>query len=157
MLNENKSDESFMLEALRQATYAFKEDEVPVGCVIVKDGKIITKAYNQVEKLKDPTAHAEILAITQACGELGNKWLYDCTLYVTIEPCLMCAGALILSRIKRVVFGARDEKTGAFGSKIDITKTKLNHDIEVNCGILSDECGDIMTEFFRKKRVKVSE
>jgi len=147
-------DEFYMQKALQQAAYAFKEDEVPVGTVIIYDNKIIAKSYNQVEKLKDPTAHAEMIAITQASSFLKSKWLQKCTLYVTIEPCLMCAGALILSRIKKVVFGAKDPKTGAFGSKVDINSLGLNHRIKTKDGVLREDCSQILQEFFRNKRKK---
>lgn len=141
-----------MQKALLEASYAFREEEVPVGAVIVYKGKIIAKAHNQVEKLKDPTAHAEIIAITQAASFLKSKWLLDCIFYVTVEPCSMCAGALLLSRIKEVVFGASDLKTGAFGSKVDINKLRLNHKIRVRKGILEAECSQILKDFFKKKR-----
>ena len=148
-------DESYMREAFRQAVRAAENDEVPVGAVIVYQNQIIARAYNQVELLKDPTAHAEMIAITQATNFLQLKWLRDCTLYVTIEPCSMCAGALILSRIDRVVFGAHDEKTGACGSIINIVQhNKLNHQVDLTHGIIADECGALMSDFFRKKRKK---
>jgi tRNA(adenine34) deaminase len=144
-----------MKEAIRQAAMASENDEVPVGAVIVHQNKIIAKAHNQIELLKDPTAHAEMIAITQATNFLQSKWLQECTLYVTIEPCSMCAGALILSRIDRVVFGAHDEKTGACGSIINIAQhSKLNHMINISHGILQDECGALMSDFFRNKRKK---
>src|ERR1700684_2191641 len=113
-------DEIFMKEALRQAQKAAQEDEVPVGAVIVFNKKIIARSHNQIELLKDPTAHAEMIAITQATNYLSSKWLQECSLYVTIEPCSMCAGALVLARIARVCFGAQDPKTGACGSVINI-------------------------------------
>ena len=144
----------YMHKALKQAAYAYQEDEVPVGAVIVHNNRAITQSYNQVEKLKDPTAHAEILAITQAASFLGSKWLTGCTLYVTIEPCTMCAGALVLSRIDRIVFGAADPKTGAFGSRCDVNSMGLNHIIQVERGILADECGRILKDFFNAKRGK---
>ena len=148
-----KTDEIFMMEAIRQAKTAFAADEVPVGAVIVYERKIIAKAHNQIEILKDPTAHAEMIAITQATNYLSSKWLRECTLYVTIEPCSMCAGALVLARIARVCFGAKDPKTGACGSVINIANHKfLNHRIEVNGGILADECSDLVSTFFQKKR-----
>ena len=148
-------DETYMKEALRQAMTASESDEVPVGAVIVHQNKIIARAHNQIELLKDPTAHAEMIAITQATNFLQLKWLQDCTLYVTIEPCSMCAGALILSRIDRVVFGAHDEKTGACGSIINIAQnSKLNHTINISHGILQDECGALMSNFFKNKRKK---
>ncbi|HPN88772.1 MAG TPA: tRNA adenosine(34) deaminase TadA [Candidatus Omnitrophota bacterium] len=148
-------DVFFMREALKEAEEAFKKDEVPVGAVIVLENKIIAKAHNQVETLKDPTAHAEILAITQAANTLSCKWLYDCTLYVTIEPCSMCAGALVLSRIKKICFGAKDIKAGACGSIFNIARhKKLNHRMEVKKGVLEKECAFLMTEFFKSKREK---
>ena len=145
---------SFMEEALKQARIAFQKDEVPVGAVITYQNRIIARSYNQVELLKDPTAHAEMLVITMACEALQSKWLEAGTLYVTIEPCAMCAGALILSRIKRVVFGAVDPKTGAFGSKVDINSLKLNHKIEVEKGMMEEECSSLIHEFFEKKRLQ---
>lgn len=151
-------DELYMKEAYRQALTAAEKDEVPVGCVIVHQNRIIAKAYNQIELLKDPTAHAEMIAITQATNYLQLKWLQGCTMYVTIEPCSMCSGALVLSRIDRVVFGAHDEKTGASGSIVNIMQhPKLNHQINVAHGIMKDECGALLTDFFRKKRKKAAE
>lgn len=151
-------DEIYMREAIKQAKVASQEDEVPVGAIIVHQNKIIAKAYNQVELLKDPTAHAEMIAITQATNFLKLKWLQDCTMYVTIEPCSMCTGALILSRIGRVVFGAYDVKTGACGSVINIAQhSKLNHTIDLSQGILQEECGALMSDFFRKKRRRAAE
>ena len=148
-----KTDEIFMMEAIRQALKASAADEVPVGAVIVYERKIIAKAHNQIETLKDPTAHAEMIAITQATNYLSSKWLRECTLYVTIEPCSMCAGALVLARIARVCFGAKDPKTGACGSVINIANHKsLNHRMEVDGGILTDECSELVSEFFQKKR-----
>lgn len=138
--------------ALKQAEYAFKEDEVPVGAVIVYEHKVIAKGYNRIERLKDPTAHAEMLAITAAASYLKSKWLKKCSIYVTIEPCSMCAGALILARIDKVFFGASDPKTGAFGSKLNINTLKLNHKLKVKSGILEKECSQILKEFFKNKR-----
>ena len=150
-------DEFYMREALRQAVIAGEKDEVPVGAVIVHQNIIIAKAHNQVELLKDPTAHAEMIALTQAANFLQSKWLQDCTMYVTIEPCSMCSGALILSRIDRVVFGAHDEKTGACGSVFNIVQSgKLNHSVELTHGILQPECGGIMSDFFKKKRNRLN-
>ena len=146
-------EQTYMKEALRQAIMAAEKDEVPVGAVIVHQNKIIAKAHNQIEMLKDPTAHAEMIAITQAAHFLQSKWLRDCTMYVTIEPCSMCSGALVLSRINRVVFGAHDEKTGACGSVINIAQhNQLNHHINLSSGLLGDECGTLISEFFKKKR-----
>lgn len=142
-----------MKEALRQAQRALDSDEVPVGCVIVHKDKIIARAHNQVEMLKDPTAHAEMIAITQAASALGSKWLQGASVYVTIEPCRMCAGALLLARINKLVFGADDPKTGAFGSVCDVLKSRnLNHRFEIGRNILRQECSFIVSEFFRNKR-----
>ena len=150
-----KLDELLMQEALRQAQKAGEADEVPIGAVIVYQNKVIAKAHNQVELLKDPTAHAEMIAITQATNYLGVKWLQECTLYVTIEPCSMCAGALVLARLGRLCFGAQEPKTGACGSVINIAQHKqLNHNLDVQGGILAAQCGGIVSEFFQKKRKK---
>jgi len=142
----------YMQKALHQAQCAFEEDEVPVGAVIVYQDKIIAQAHNQVERLRDPTAHAEMLAITQAAAFLKSKWLHNCTIYATMEPCAMCAGALILARIAWVVFAACDPKTGAFGSKIDINSLRLNHHIKVKKGILEKDCSQLLKNFFKAKR-----
>ena len=150
--------EIYMREALKQARVAYEQDEVPVGAVIVHGNQIIAKAHNQVEALKDPTAHAEMIAVTSATATLECKWLHDCTLYVTIEPCSMCAGALVLSRMKTICFGASDPKTGACGSVVNIPQNhRLNHQIELIPGILQGECGDLMSRFFAGKRNKISE
>jgi len=150
-----KPDEAYMLEAIKEACAAADRDEVPVGAVIVCAGKIIGRAHNQVELLKDPTAHAEMIAITQATNFLGNKWLSEATMYVTIEPCSMCAGALVLARMRRLVFGALDPKTGACGSVYDIVRHQtLNHRVAVRSGVLADECGLLLSEFFKTKRAK---
>ena len=144
-----------MSEALKEAVKAFEADEVPVGAVIVHDGRMIAKAHNQIKLLKDPTAHAEMIAITQAASYLGNERLLNTTVYVTIEPCTMCAGALILARVKRLVYGAADPKTGAFGSVLDINKKRLNHKIIVTKDVLKEDCGTLIGEFFKKRRAKV--
>lgn len=150
-----KLNEIYMLEALKEAQKAFDQDEVPVGAVIVYQGKIIARGHNQVERLKDPTAHAEIIAITSAANYLGTKWLNEASLYVTIEPCSMCAGALVLARIKNLYFGASDPKTGACGSVTNIANNKkLNHRIKVAKGILAAESSSLLKEFFKNKRVK---
>ncbi|MBN1870743.1 MAG: nucleoside deaminase [Candidatus Omnitrophica bacterium] len=142
-----------MVEALKQAKMALEKDEVPVGAVIVHKNQIIARAHNQVEMLKDPTAHAEMIAVTQATSALSNKWLNDCAIYVTIEPCSMCAGALVLARIKRIYYGAPDPKTGACGSVVNIAQNnQLNHHIEVSGGLLAEDCGSLITEFFKGKR-----
>jgi len=151
----SKLHELYMSEALKEAKRAFEEDEVPVGAVIVCQGRIIARGYNQIERLKDPTAHAEMLALTSATNFLGSKWLNEAALYVTIEPCSMCAGALVLARVKHVYYGAKDPKTGACGSVVNIINhKKLNHRIEAKGGILAEECGALVSGFFRKKRKK---
>ncbi|TAM37597.1 nucleoside deaminase [bacterium] len=148
-----KTHEHYMREALKEAEIAFGEDEVPVGAVIVHKDKIIARGHNQVERLKDPTAHAEIIAITSAANFLGIKWLNQACLYVTIEPCSMCAGALVLARVKHLYFGAPDPKTGACGSVTNIVNhAKLNHHVKVSGGILAEQCSSLLKDFFRKKR-----
>ena len=148
-----KSDEIYMSEALKEAEKALYGDEVPVGAVIVHEGKIIARAHNQIKLLKDPTAHAEILAVTQAASYLANERLIKTTIYVTIEPCSMCAGALVLARVKRLVYGAGDPRTGACGSVFNVTNnSKLNHRIKVEKGVLEKECAGLLREFFSKKR-----
>jgi tRNA(adenine34) deaminase len=149
------SDEIFMKRAIDEAARALDHDDVPIGAVIVKAGRVIARGHNQVELLRDPTAHAEMIAVTAAAEALGSKWLSDCTLYVTIEPCSMCAGALVLARIPRVVFGAVDLKAGAGGSIVDILDhKKLNHRVKVTPGVLEGDCAALVKEFFKKKRVK---
>jgi len=146
-------DEACMVEALGQALLALEDDEVPVGAVIVQDGRIIGRAHNQRERLHDPTAHAEMIAITQAAEHVGDWRLERCTMYVTLEPCAMCAGAIVLARLPRLVFGATDPKAGAVGSLYDIPRDdRLNHLVEVTGGVLEQECGEILTEFFKRKR-----
>ncbi|MFA5275881.1 MAG: tRNA adenosine(34) deaminase TadA [Candidatus Omnitrophota bacterium] len=148
-----KVDEIYMREALKEATRAFGEDEVPVGAVIVQKGKIIARGHNQVERLKDPTAHAEMIAVTCAANYLKTKWLNEASMYVTIEPCSMCVGALVLARIKNIYYGAKDPKTGACGSIINIANHRnLNHRIKVFSGIMEDECACLLKDFFKKKR-----
>ena len=150
-----KKHVKFMQEALKEAQRALKEDEVPVGAVIVYKDRIIGRAHNQVERLKDPTAHAEMLAITSATNALNTKWLNDASLYVTIEPCSMCAGALVLARIKNLIYGADDPKAGGCGSVTNIINNKsLNHRIKVQKGILEKECSSLLKEFFKNKRNK---
>ncbi len=147
------SDDYFMREALRQARLAYDADEVPVGAVIVHAGKIIARAFNQVELLKDATAHAEMLALTQAAHALGDWRLAGTTLFVTKEPCPMCAGAIVLSRVQRLVFGVRDERAGAAGSMFAITAAAgLNHTVEVAAGVRADEARQLLQDFFRAKR-----
>src|SRR5215471_7006280 len=149
------SDDYFMGEALRQAAKAFEHEEVPIGAVIVRDGRIIARAYNQVEELKDATAHAEMLALTQAESAVGDWRLTDCTLYVTKEPCPMCAGAIVHVRLARVVFGAIDPKAGAAGSALNLLQfPSLNHRCEITPGVREPECRALLQNFFSEKREK---
>ncbi len=146
-------DAAFMREALRQAQKAYEADEVPVGAVVVRAGKVIGRAYNQVELLKDATAHAEMLALTQAEAGVGDWRLVDCDLYVTKEPCVMCAGALIHVRIRRLIFGCADTKSGASGGMTNLLQHPgLNHHCEITSGVLQNECAAILQNFFRKRR-----
>lgn len=143
----------YMAQAIMQAQMAMDSGEVPVGAVVVKDNFIIGKGYNQVEMLNDATGHAEMIAISAAMEHLNSKYLTDCTLYVTLEPCPMCAGALVWSKIPRIVFGAMDEKAGACGSIFNITNNKnLNHQIEIIQGILEDDASWLLKSFFQNKR-----
>ena len=147
------SDDYFMGEALRQAARAYEADEVPVGAVIVRGGKIIARAFNQVEQLKDATAHAEMLALTQAESAVGDWRLTDCTLYVTKEPCPMCAGAIVHTRLARVVFGASDSKAGAAGSALNLLQfPTLNHRCEISSGVRLEECRALLQSFFAEQR-----
>lgn len=143
-----EQDERYMKDALREAQMAAEEDEVPIGAVIVCRGRIIGKGHNMTERLNDPTAHAEMIAITAATEAMGGKYLNDCTIYVTVEPCPMCAGALAWSQIGRVVYGASDPKRGfsMFSPSLMHPKT------EVASGILAEDCGGLVTDFFRNKR-----
>ena len=152
-----ENDEIYMREALALAGEAEKTDEVPVGAVIVRNGEIIAAAYNRRETNNCATAHAEILAIEEACRRLGGWRLPGTTLYVTLEPCAMCAGAIINSRIERVVYGANDIRFGAFGSLIDLSKLPLNHKPEITAGVLMDEAKNILSEYFKRKRKKKPE
>lgn len=149
-----KEDIFFMEEALKEAEIAFKEDEVPVGAVIVSpEGKIIGRGRNQIIKFCDPTAHAEILAIKEACKTLGNYRLIGCKMYVTLEPCPMCAYALVLARIEELIFATADEKTGACGSIYNIINDKrLNHQIKIRNGLLKEKAQELLKEFFKAKR-----
>lgn len=150
---EADADKRFMQLALAEAHTALEHADVPVGAVIVHDGLIIGRAHNQRELLNDPTAHAEIIAITQASAALGAWRLTACTAYVTLEPCVMCAGALVHARIARLVYGAADPKAGACDSLYRIPHDeRLNHHIEVVSGLLAHECGEVLREFFRAKR-----
>lgn len=143
----------FMTQAYFEAEKAYNMNEIPVGAVIVKDNSIVGRGHNMVENLGDPTAHAEMIAITAACESLGEKYLKDCTLYVTLEPCPMCTGALVWSKIKTIVFGASDEKAGSCGTMMNIAQSKkLNHSIEVIQGIMEDDCSEILHRFFNSVR-----
>ena len=143
-------DAYFMKQALLQAQRAFDEDEVPVGAVVVMNNKIIARGYNQVEKLNDPTAHAEIIALTSAFNFLGSKYLPEATIYISVEPCLMCAGALYWSKIGRIVYGADDEKNGYL--HITGARSPFHPKTELTTGVLKDECATLMKSFFKQKR-----
>lgn len=146
-------DERYMLEALKEAAMAADEGEVPVGAVIVKDGHVAARAHNMVETARRSSAHAEILALEAAEEALGAKWLTGCTMYVTLEPCSMCAGAMVLARLDRLVIGADDPKTGACGSLYNIADDeRLNHRIDITRGVLKDECSELLKSFFRSRR-----
>ncbi len=146
-------DEIFMKEALKEARKAYEINEVPIGAVIVRNGEIVGRGFNQKETLKDATLHAEISAIKDACRNLGGWRLPGCTMYVTLEPCSMCAGALVNARVERLVIGASDYKTGACGSVLNIVQMeKLNHQLDVQSGVLENECSDILKMFFEELR-----
>lgn len=152
-LEDLAHDQDFMREALRLAGKAYQADEVPVGAIVVRDGRIIARAFNQVELLKDATAHAEMLAVTQAEAAVGDWRLNECDLYVTKEPCVMCAGALVHVRIRRVIFGCSDLRSGAGGGLINLLQhPALNHHCEITAGILQNESAAILQDFFKKKR-----
>ncbi len=151
---DKERDAYFMHLALSEARAAAEEDEVPIGAVIVRDGEVIASVHNKRESNKCATHHAEILAIEEACRRLGGWRLPGCTLYVTLEPCAMCAGAIINARIPRVVFGACDIRFGAFGSLINLAVLPFNHTPEITPGALADECRDILSEYFKRKRAK---
>lgn len=149
-----KTDEEYMKIALDEARRAFDADEVPVGAVVVSEGIILARAYNSPITNNDPSGHAEMMALRKAADAVGNYRLNGASLYVTLEPCVMCAGAIIQSRLSRLIFGARDPKSGAVVSLYNILKDeRLNHQVEITEGILSDECGEILSRFFRQKRV----
>ena len=152
-ISYTNDDERYMLLALEEAKKAAADDEVPVGAVIVKDGEVIAREHNRIEKSGLSSAHAELIAIDKAEKVLDSKWLTGATMYVTLEPCSMCAGAMVLARIDRLVIGASDPKTGACGSVFNIAGgDSLNHKIEIEHGVLEDECGTILKEFFRSRR-----
>ena len=145
--------EKFMKTALSEAALAAAEGEVPVGAVIVKDGEILARAHNLTETLNDPTAHAEVLAIREAASKLGWARLTGCTMYVTVEPCAMCAGAIVWARIEELVIGTMDPKAGACGSLMDIPEDeRLNHRVNIRRGMLADECAGVMKDFFAQRR-----
>ena len=147
------SDADFMRETLRLAQKAYAKEEVPVGAIVVRGGRIIARAFNQVELLKDATAHAEMLAITEAEAAVGDWRLNDCDLYVTKEPCAMCAGALVHVRMRRIIFGCADERSGAAGGTINLLQLPgLNHRCEITSGVLRDECASLLQTFFKARR-----
>lgn len=155
MTSDNQFDIEFMQQALALASIAASNGEVPVAAIVVKDGEIIGRGSNAPISLQDPTAHAEIQALRQAATYSGNYRLVDCTLYVTIEPCAMCAGAIQHARIARLVYGANDAKTGACGSVINLmAEPKLNHHCDVISGVLATECGALLKDFFKQRRLK---
>ncbi len=154
MMNSKKElDQYYMRQAIKEAEKAFAADEVPIGAVLVDHQQVIGRAYNQTKLLKDATAHAEMIAITQGCEALKSEHLRTATLYVTLEPCPMCMGAMILARIERLVFGAREPKTGACGSKLHLlADAKWNHRFKIEEGVLEFESGALLQEFFKNKR-----
>jgi len=150
---DGKSDDTAMRWALEEAEEAGRADEVPVGAVIVCEGRVVGRGRNRTRELQDPTAHAEMIAIRAAAAELGSWRLLDCTMFVTLEPCAMCAGALVLARLPRLAFGAADPKSGACGSLRNVVADpRLNHRLSVAPGILETECGSLLTRFFRERR-----
>ena len=152
---KQQKDEQYMRSAIEEARVAAENGDVPIGCVIVHNGRIIGRAYNQREQLQDPTAHAEIIALTQAAAALESWRLTGCTMYVTLEPCPMCAGALVLARIDRLVYGCDDPKTGAVKSLYNIVQDKrLNHQIEVTSEILAEDCSKLLQDFFQRRRIE---
>jgi tRNA(adenine34) deaminase len=151
------TDIDFMNIALEEARAAYRQNEVPIGAVLVQEGRILAQAHNAPIHNNDPSAHAEMLALRQACGKNGNYRLTDTALYVTLEPCVMCAGAILQARLARVIFGARDPKAGAVVSLYQIlSDNRLNHRVDVTGGILKEECGEILSRFFKEKRIKAS-
>ena len=142
-----------MQEALKLARVAYQNGEIPIGAVVVHENQIIGKGYNQVEMLGDATAHAEMIAISAACSALHNKYLKNCSLYVTLEPCMMCAGAAVWSKVDRIVFGAMDEKAGGAGSVFNVASNrKLNHRAEIIQGVMEEECSSLLKRFFNERR-----
>lgn len=152
---QEEIDQAFMAMAIREAMIAESKEEIPIGAVVVLDGKVIGRGHNQNKTLIDPTAHAEMIAITAACNKIQLRYLENATLYVTIEPCSMCAGAIVLARLPRLVFGARDTKAGACGSVFNLVQDpRLNHQVEVVAGVKDFECATLITEFFESIREK---
>ena len=147
------TDREYMLEALALAREAAEAGEVPVGCVVVRNGEIVGRGRNRREEGKSALAHAELEAISQACAALGGWRLWECTLYVTLEPCPMCAGAIVNARIQKVVYGAKDAKAGSCGSVCDLFSMAYNHHPQVEAGVLEEECAKLLTDFFRELRV----
>jgi tRNA(adenine34) deaminase len=148
-------DERFMRAAIDEALAALEEDEVPVGAVVVQEGRIIGRGHNQRERLQDPTAHAEMIALTAAASHLQSWRLEECTMYVTLEPCTMCAGAMVLGRLARLVYGATDPKAGACASLYSIPQdSRLNHRVEMISGVLEKECADLLQDFFARQRAQ---
>jgi tRNA(adenine34) deaminase len=155
IMKSSKDDEQYMRIAISAAQIAAENGDVPIGAVIVYKNQIIGKAYNQREQLKDPTAHAEIIAMTQAASYIESWRLHDCTIYVTLEPCPMCAGALVLGRMDRLIYGCDDPKTGACKSLYNIVQDeRLNHRLEVTGGVLAEECSKLLQEFFQRRRIE---
>jgi len=149
------TDIDFMNIALQEAFIAFKQDEVPIGAVLVQDGQILAQAHNAPIACNDPSAHAEMLALRKACEKTGNYRLTGAALYVTLEPCVMCAGAILQARLARVIFGARDPKAGAVCSLYHILNDyRFNHQVDVTEGVLQEECGEILSRFFKEKRIR---
>ncbi|ARN55937.1 tRNA adenosine(34) deaminase TadA [Sedimentisphaera salicampi] len=157
-IQAKKPDEHYMLEAIKQAQIAEESGDVPIGACIEYEGRIIARACNQRELLKDPTAHAEMIAITQASEYIGSWRLHGCTLYVTLEPCTMCAGAMVLARMDRLVYACDDPKTGAARSLYNIVQDeRLNHRLEVKRGVLEDPCSMMLSDFFKRRREQIAE
>ncbi len=155
MIEAEERDVRFMQMAIGAAGVGEENGDVPIGAVIVHENRIIAKAYNQRQQLQDPTAHAEIIALTQAAAALGSWRLHDCTIYVTLEPCSMCAGALVLARIDRLVYGCDDPKTGAVKSLYNICQDeRLNHQVEVTAGVLGEQCSAMLSDFFARRRAE---
>ncbi|MBR4496528.1 MAG: tRNA adenosine(34) deaminase TadA [Acholeplasmatales bacterium] len=149
-----RNDEYYMRQALKEALKADKIDEVPIGCVIVLNGKIIARGYNKREKLENSLAHAEIVAINKACKKINSWRLEDATMYITLEPCVMCSGAIIQSRIKKVIYGAYDYRFGAHKSIINLFDVKFNHQVDIKGGLLEEECSNLIKDFFKRLRVE---